>query len=80
MTYKTTEYVSLETGNGHELHLELDVTWQGAEPDVGIMGDYVDDFAITAVNGKTRHAKWVDAIITKNELTNDIIERIYDAQ
>ena len=82
MTYRTEETVTLHSGNGRDITLELTAIWCNSEPDVGLMSDWVDDFRITSVNGSTakRHIAMVDRIINKNELSNDIIEEIYDGQ
>jgi hypothetical protein len=80
MAYYTDETVTLETGSGKELELELNVAWNNAEPDVGIMGDWIDDWKITAINGSTRHVKWVDTIVSRSEtLWRFIDEKIYDS-
>jgi hypothetical protein len=55
------------TIGGKEIELELEVNICPAEHDVGIMSSYVDDFEITAVDGKTDKA-----IITE---MNEAIEK-----
>lgn len=77
--YRTDEVVTVETPLGHKFELEVSCDWQRAEPDVGIMGDYVDDFHVTAVNGSTRHARWVDKIVARDEkLADDIVDMIHE--
>lgn len=44
--------LTADEGTGREFTLSLDVWLQGAEPDVGIMSAYVDDWDITGFNGK----------------------------
>lgn len=39
-------------GTGREFTVSLNVWLQGAEPDVGIMSSYVDDWEITGFNGR----------------------------
>lgn len=46
-------------GVEHELELSLDLC--GAEPDVGIMSDYIDDWSVTAVDGDTSQSA-IDAM------------------
>lgn len=41
------------TLNGRERELEVTIDVGAAEHDVGIMGDYIDDWSITAVDGLT---------------------------
>jgi hypothetical protein len=43
--------IELEAGSGRELTLSLRLSIAGAEPDVGIMGDYVDDWEVTGFAG-----------------------------
>lgn len=82
MAYQTDETVTIETPLGqHELELEIEAIWQFADRDVGIMADYIEEFTVTAINGSTRHAKWVDRIISaKPELEQRIFDIIYDAR
>lgn len=43
--------IKLEAGSGRELTLSLEASICSAEPDVGIMGDYVDDWEVTGFAG-----------------------------
>jgi hypothetical protein len=38
---------------GDDIEVELELTIAAAEPDVGIMSDYIDDWSVTAVAGDT---------------------------
>jgi hypothetical protein len=81
VAYQTNETVIIETPNGKEFELELTVTWQAAEPDVGIMADYLDDWSVDSVNGKAKFAKWVDTIVSRSAKWSRLIDDlIYDAQ
>lgn len=80
MAYQTDETVYIETGSGAELELELEVYWQKAEPDVGIFSDYPDDWTVTAVNGNTKLAPWVDRIVSRNKAHCELInDKLMDA-
>lgn len=52
------------------LPVTIEYTVQGAEPDVGIMSSYVDDWYIVAINGRAvKSCDWLDRRIdaTKGE-------------
>lgn len=52
------------------LPVTIEYTVQGAEPDVGIMSGYVDDWYIVAINGRAvKKCDWLDRRIdaTKGE-------------
>ena len=70
------------------LPVTIEYTTQGAEPDVGIMSGYVDDWYIVAINGRpVKKCDWLDRRIdaTKGErdriveaLNEDASEAEYD--
>jgi hypothetical protein len=43
-------FISPEDG---EIEVEFEINVCSAEPDVGIMGDYIDDWSISAIDGST---------------------------
>lgn len=64
---------------GLPVTIEYDV--QGAEPDVGIMSAYVDDWYIVAVNGrypKSKKAKGFDWLYARIKATEGEERRIID--
>lgn len=63
------------------LPVTIEYTVQGAEPDVGIMSAYVDEWYITAINGRpVKVCRWLDKRIeeTKGE-TDRILEELNEA-
>lgn len=63
------------------LPVTIEYTVQGAEPDVGIMSGYVDDWYIVAINGRAvKKCDWLDRRIdaTKGE-GERIIEALNEA-
>ena len=63
------------------LPVTIEYTVQGAEPDVGIMSSYVDEWYITAINGRpVKVCRWLDKRIeeTKGE-TDRILEELNEA-
>jgi hypothetical protein len=63
------------------LPVTIEYTVQGAEPDVGIMSSYVDEWYITAINGRAvKKCDWLDRRIaaTKGE-TDRILEELNEA-
>lgn len=63
-----------------DIEVEITAAMQCAEPDVGIMGDYIDDYRVTAVNGDTdaEVCKAMDKRITDEMGEDKLIEQIYD--
>lgn len=62
-----------ECDNWPEMGMEIhDVKWYGAEPDVGIMSDYADDYSVTAWIGNRR---WVNDLPGFAEALHDTIGR-----
>lgn len=60
------------------LPVTIEYTIQGAEPDVGIMSSYVDEWYITHINGReVKACNWLDKRIaeTKGE-TERLIEEM----
>lgn len=68
----TIEYVDYE--------IDVDIEVQSAEPDVGIMGDYIEDWSVTSVNGDTSQSA-IDAmhILIEAEYGDELfIQKLYD--
>lgn len=59
------------------LPVTIEFTVQGAEPDVGIMSGYVDDWYITAING--RPVKKCDWLYRRIDATKGESDRIVEA-
>jgi hypothetical protein len=49
------------TIDGNAIEIELELSIAGAEHDVGIMSDYIDDWSVTAVDGNTSQSA-IDAM------------------
>lgn len=49
------------TIDGQDVELELDLHVAGAEHDVGIMSDYIDEWSVTSVDGDTSKER-IDAM------------------
>lgn len=63
------------------LPVTIEYSVQGAEPDVGIMSAYVDEWYIVAINGRAvKKCDWLDRRIaaTKGE-TDRIVEELNEA-
>lgn len=75
-TFTTT--VSFDGDQGVEV--ELDLTWASAEPDVGIMGDYIDDWSVEAVEGNQDKHLCADMAQRINDEIGDekFLEKLYD--
>jgi hypothetical protein len=43
--------IELQAGSGRELTLTIEAKIAGAEPDVGIMSDYIDDWQVSGFAG-----------------------------
>lgn len=48
------------------LPVDVELTMQPAEPDVGIFSDYIDDWEIVGINGQLKKCDWV-----QKKLDND---------
>ena len=49
----------VEIEDGREYQVELNISWGDAEPDVGIMGTYIDDWEMLSIK-ENRDDVWVD--------------------
>lgn len=64
------------------LPVTIEYTIQGAEPDVGIMSSYVDEWYIVAINGRpVKKCDWLDRRIaaTKGE-ADRIVEELNEIE
>lgn len=62
------------------LNVTVEGSFGGAEPDVGIFGDYVEEWYVTAIAGRpVRKADWVHNRIAKTKGEEDrVIEAIFE--
>lgn len=77
MSYKTTHTTKVFD---EEVEIELDLWICSAEPDVGIMGNWVDDWKVIAVDGNTDRNLCADydQQIVDYYGEDKWIERLYD--
>ena len=63
-----------------DISVEVQCKMQSAEPDVGIMGDYVDDWRVIEVEGDTSKetCKLMEARICADIGDNAFVEQLYD--
>lgn len=63
-----------------DIRVELECHMEAAEPDVGIMGDYCDDWRVLEVDGNTDpYACNAMAVRIQAELGDDkFVEQLYD--
>lgn len=63
-----------------DIRVEVECTMQSAEPDVGIMGDYVEDWKIIEVDGDTSDATCglMEERIIAEMGDQKFVEQLYD--
>lgn len=64
------------------LPVTVEFTLCGAEPDVGIMSDYVDEWSIVAINDRTckRPPQWLYNRIDKTKGEEELLlEKLYES-
>ena len=71
--------IEIETTVLGGLPVTIEGTIQGAEPDVGIMSSYVDEWYITAINGRpVKSADWIMRRLSKKD-EEAIVEELNEA-
>ena len=71
--------IELQAGSGRELTLSIEASIAGAEPDVGIMSDYIDDWTVTGFAGhysKRAVARFIRFLNAHPELNQAIDDKV----
>ncbi len=71
--------IELIAGSGRELTLSIDASIAAAEPDVGIMSDYIDDWTVlgfAGYYGKRAVARFIRFLNNHPELNEAIDEKV----